>query len=166
MFDKVIHKLSEPVDNSLDTPIFTPKLSTCLTNLVRFTSSFRAAVAVRSGRTLKLLGAVFALAATVTIGIAPNAEATQNSDHYKLYLHSKIVNYKQFKCAYEVAHRESRWNWRAVNGSHYGLFQMRNKKVQYMNPYTQIDWWLRYVSHRYKGTPCLSLAHLKSKGWQ
>ena len=94
------------------------------------------------------------------------AIAADKSDHYKLYLHSKIVNYKQFKCAYEVAHRESRWNWRAVNGSHYGLFQMRNKKVQYMNPYTQIDWWLRYVSHRYAGTPCLSLKHLKEKGWQ
>lgn len=95
-----------------------------------------------------------------------SAIAAQSSDHYKLYLHSKIVNYKQFTCAVEVAHRESRWNWRAVNGSHYGLFQMRNKKVQHMNPYTQINWWLRYVSHRYKGTPCLSLAHLKKEGWQ
>lgn len=111
------------------------------------------------------------LAAVVTLVITQgntyaNASQHKTSDHYKLYLHSKIVNYKQFQCAVEVAHRESRWNWRAVNGSHYGLFQMRNKKVQYMNPYTQIDWWLRYVSHRYKGTPCLSLAHLKSKGWQ
>lgn len=156
-----------PVDNYLDTPQIRVKLSTCLTGLLRFTSSFRAAKAVRSGRTLKLLGALYAIAASVTIGVLP-AAANQHktTDHYKLYLHSKIVNYKQFQCAVEVAHRESRWNWRAVNGSHYGLFQMRNKKVQYMNPYTQIDWWLRYVSHRYKGTPCLSLAHLKSKGWQ
>ena len=95
-----------------------------------------------------------------------NAHQHKSTDHYKLYLHSKVVNYKQFQCAVEVADRESRWNWRAVNGSHYGLFQMRNKQVQYMNPYTQLDWWIRYVSHRYKGTPCLSLAHLKSKGWQ
>ena len=95
-----------------------------------------------------------------------NAHQHKSTDHYKLYLHSKVVNYKQFQCAVEVAHRESRWNWRAVNGSHYGLFQMRNKQVQRMNPYTQIDWWLRYVQHRYKGTPCLSLDHLKRKGWQ
>ena len=142
-------------------------IKTYLTNAICLQSSFRAAEAVRSGRTLKHWGALFAFAATVTIGVLPaQANQHQSTDHYKLYLHSKIVNYKQFKCAYEVAHRESRWNWRAVNGSHYGLFQMRNKKVQYMNPYTQIDWWLRYVSHRYKGTPCLSLAHLKSKGWQ
>ena len=114
----------------------------------------------------KKSAAVLIVATSVITQGNTYAIAADNSDHYKLYLHSKIVNYKQFKCAYEVAYRESRWNWRAVNGSHYGLFQMRNKKVQYMNPYTQIDWWLRYVSHRYKGTPCLSLAHLKSKGWQ
>ena len=158
---------AQPVDNSIDTPKRTLKLSTCLTAMLCFTSSFRAAVAVRSGRTLTHWGALFALAATVTIQVQPaQAYEHQSSDHYKLYLHSKIVNYKQFICAVEVAHRESRWNWRAVNGSHYGLFQMNNKKIQYMNPYTQIDWWLRYVRHRYKGTPCLSLAHLKKKGWQ
>ena len=162
----------KPVDNfelrnvSLNPRSTTRIIKTYLTSAICLQSSFRAAVAVRSGRTLKHWGAVYALAALVSIGVAPNAEASQKSDHYKLYLHSKIINYKQFNCAVEVAHRESRWNWRAVNGSHYGLFQMRNKKVQYMNPYTQIDWWLRYVSHRYAGTPCLSLKHLKEKGWQ
>lgn len=158
---------AQPVDNSIDTPISTPKLSTCLTYLIRLQSSFRAAVAVRSGRTLKLLGALYAIAASITITMLPASAAThQTSDHYKLYLHSKIINYTQFQCAVEVAHRESRWNWRAVNGSHYGLFQMNNKQVQYMNPYTQIDWWLRYVHKRYNNQPCLSLKHLKSKGWQ
>lgn len=149
------------------TSTFNKKLSTCLTSVIRLQSSFRAAVAVRSGRTLKLLGALYAIAALVTITMLPASATThQTSDHYKLYLHSKIVNYNQFQCAVEVAHRESRWNWRAVNGNHYGLFQMNNKQVQYMNPYTQIDWWLRYVHKRYKNQPCLSLKHLKSKGWQ
>ena len=138
-----------------------------LTSMLCFTSSFRAAVAVRSGRTLKLLGALYAIAASITITMLPASAVThQTSDHYKLYLHSKIINYTQFQCAVEVAHRESRWNWRAVNGNHYGLFQMNNSKVQYMNPYTQIDWWLRYVHKRYNNQPCLSLKHLKSKGWQ
>ena len=158
---------AQPVDNSNDTPKTTLKLSTYLTGALRFASSFRAASAVRSGRTSKLLGAVFALAAMVTIGMQPVEAAThQSSDHYKLYLHSKIVNYKQFICAVEVAHRESRWNWRSTNGNHYGLFQMNNSKVKYMNPYSQIDWWLRYVDKRYEGQPCLSLTHLKKKGWQ
>lgn len=98
------------------------------------------------------------------IGITPAQGLTQK-DHLKLYLHSKIIDYKQFHCAVSVAQIESRWNPSAVNGSHYGLFQMRNKKVQYMNPYTQIDWWHRYLMTRYKGDACIALLHLKSKGW-
>ena len=137
-----------------------------LTNTICFTSSFRAAVAVRSGRTLTHSGALCAIAAIVTIGIAPNAEASMNSDHYKLYLHSKIIDYKQFICAIEVGHRESRWNPYSRNKNHFGLFQMENKQVQYMNPYTQIDWWIRYVHKRYDGNYCNSLAHLKKRGWQ
>lgn len=93
------------------------------------------------------------------------AHANQSSDHYKLYLHSKIVNYKQFICAVAIGHQESRWNWRATNGNHYGIFQMNNKKVKYMNPYQQIDWWLRYIKTRYDNKPCKALAHLKNRNW-
>ena len=98
----------------------TRTFKTYLTAMLRFTSSFRAAVAVRSGRTLKLLGAIYALAALVTIQIAP-AHAATSTDYYKLYLHSKIVSEKQYKCAYYVAHIESRWNYKSTNGNHYGL---------------------------------------------
>ena len=107
---------------------------------------------------------VFIAALIAPLG-ANSAQATSSTDHYKLYLHTKVIDYKGFHCAVSVAQIESRWNPSAVNGSHYGLFQMRNKKVQYMNPYTQIDWWHRYLQTRYKGDACIALAHLKSKGW-
>ena len=94
------------------------------------------------------------------------ANAATSSDHYKLYLHSKILNYKQFICAVEVGHRESRWNPTATNGNHYGLFQMNNAKVKRMDAYTQIDWWIRYVHKRHHGSFCEALAHLKKWGWQ
>lgn len=173
---KVIHRsypqaTTQVVDNSELRNITSNLRSTTrtfkayLTSMLCFTSSFRAAAAVRSGRTLTHWGALCALAALVTIGMQP-AQAATSSDHYKLYLHSKIINYKQFICAIEVGHRESRWNPSAVNGNHYGIFQMENKKVRYMNPYTQIDWWLRYIHKRYENQPCLSLAHLKKRGWQ
>ena len=136
-----------------------------LTNAICLQSSFRAAVAVRSGRTFKHWGALYAIAAFVTIGIAP-AQATNPTDHYKLYLHSKIISEKQYKCAYYVAHIESRWNYKSSNGNHYGLFQMKNAKVKYMNAYQQIDLWSKYVTHRYKGNYCLAMQHLKTKGWQ
>ena len=146
----------------------TRTFSAYLTAMLRFTSSFRAAVAVRSGRTLKLLGAIYALAALVTITMLPEAVADthKQSDHYKLYLHSKIVSEKQYKCAYYVAHIESRWNYKATNRGHYGLFQMKNAKVKYMNGYQQIDLWAKYVGHRYKGNYCLAMHHLKTRNWQ
>lgn len=109
-------------------------------------------------RSLVLVGVLCVIGMTPAMGVT-------STDHYKLYLHTKIIDYKGFHCAVSVAYMESRWNPSAVNGSHYGLFQMRNKKVQYMNPYTQIDWWHRYLMTRYKGDACVALAHLKLKGW-
>lgn len=156
---------SQSVDNLVMYGQNKRKLSTYLTPMLRFTSSFRAAVAVRSGRTLKLLGALFALAATVTITMQPVNAAT-SSDYYKLYLHSKIINFKQYKCAITVGDLESRWNPSAINGNHYGIFQMNNKKVRYMNPFTQIDWWIKYITNRYDGSYCKALDHLKKRGWQ
>ena len=94
------------------------------------------------------------------------ANAATSLDHYKLYLHSKIVSEKQYKCAYYVAHIESRWNYKATNRGHYGLFQMKNAKVKYMNGYQQIDLWVKYVGHRYKGNYCLAMHHLKTRNWQ
>lgn len=114
----------------------------------------------------KLTLALIIVTSVITQGNTYAIAAKPSSDHYKLYLHSKIVNYKQFICAVEVAHRESRWNWRSTNGNHFGLFQMENPKVKHMNAYTQIDWWLRYIDKRYQSKPCLSLEHLKRKGWQ
>ena len=107
------------------------------------------------------------LAALCVVSTTPaNAtKAATTTDHLKLYLHTKIIDYKGFHCAVSIAQIESRWNVSARNNSHYGLFQMRNKKVQYMNPYMQIDWWYRYLLTRYDGDACKALLHLKLKGW-
>lgn len=139
------------VDNSID-----------LTSMLRFTSSFRAAVAVRSGRTLKLLGALFALAATVTIQMQP-AHAT-NEDQYKLYAHSRIINYKQTHCFIAIINKESRWNPKAKNGSHYGLGQMRSQHYRNLDPYRQIDATLAYITKRY-GSMCNAWRFHQKKGY-
>jgi hypothetical protein len=141
------------------TPNSTLNLASYLTRSVRSILAGEPLRRIARRRSLVLLGAL------CIVGTTP-AEAMTETDHYKLYLHTKIIDFKRFNCAIEIAHRESRWNYKAQNHSHYGLFQMRNKKVQYMNPYTQIDWWHRYLMTRYKGDACLALAHLKAKGWQ
>jgi len=147
----VIHRLWDTLNSTL-------KLASYLTRSVRSILAGEPLMRTARRRSLVLLGALCIAGATP-------AEAMTNSDHYKLYLHTKIIDFKRFNCAVEIAHRESRWDYTARNNSHFGLFQMRNTKVQYMNPYTQIDWWHRYLMTRYKGDACLALAHLKSKGW-
>jgi hypothetical protein len=72
---------------------------------------------------------------------------------------------EQTQCWVELIWRESRFDPLAVNGSHYGLAQMRNVKVKDLTPREQVRWHMRYLDHRYDGSPCKALEHLKTKGW-
>lgn len=86
-------------------------------------------------------------------------------------LANKQLTDKQYKCHNEIIYRESRWNIDAVNGSHYGYYQIRSKSIQ-GKPYDYqfyIYWY--YVSKRYGldyeiPDYCAALDHLKTKGWQ
>jgi len=87
-------------------------------------------------------------------------------------LANKQLTDKQYKCHNEIIYRESRFNIDAVNGSHYGYYQMRSKSMQ-GKPYDYqfyVYWY--YVASRYGYTEydepnyCLALKHLKTKGWQ
>jgi hypothetical protein len=90
----------------------------------------------------------------------------------------ELANYqltdKQYQCHNEIVHRESSWNINAVNGSHYGYYQLRVKAVK-GKPYDyQFYMYWYYVSSRYSfdvTNPeipdyCKALHHLKTKGWQ
>jgi len=86
-------------------------------------------------------------------------------------LADKQLTDKQYKCHNEIVYRESRWDINAVNGSHYGYYQMRSESMK-GKPYDYqfyIYWY--YVSKRYGldyeiPDYCKALHHLKSKGWQ
>ena len=69
------------------------------------------------------------------------------------------------QCYVELIMRESSFNPRARNGSHYGLAQMRNVKVKDLSPREQVRWHMRYLDHRYEGSPCAALKHLNKRGW-
>ncbi len=78
----------------------------------------------------------------------------------------------QEKCHNEIIYRESRYDIDAINGSHYGYYQIRNKRV-IDKPYDyQFYFYWKYVSHRYGITEydepdyCKALQHLRVKGWQ
>ncbi len=86
-------------------------------------------------------------------------------------LADKQLTDKQYQCHNEIVYRESRWKIDAVNGSHYGYYQMRTESMK-NKPYDYqfyIYWY--YVSKRYgldHEIPdyCKALHHLKTKGWQ
>ena len=88
----------------------------------------------------------------------------------KLYALNKFKSYDQFDCYNYIIYKESRWDYKARNGSHYGLGQMRNKIVVKLTPRGQIDLHYKYIAHRYgmvNGEPnaCLAAEHLDKKGW-
>ena len=92
------------------------------------------------------------------------ANAVEQSDLLRLYAHSRIINYEQFKCFDALITIESHWNIKARNGSHYGLGQMRNAKYGRLDGFTQVDWSIRYATKRY-GSMCNAWRFFKDKGY-
>jgi hypothetical protein len=84
---------------------------------------------------------------------------------YKEYAYHQLgYNLKQYKCLAILYGKESAWNPKAANGSHYGIPQGRSIWLKDQDGYTQIQWGLDYIAHRY-GEPCIALDHWKAKGW-
>jgi hypothetical protein len=146
-----IHSVSKPVGLAQDYARY-------LTALLRCYRLKRAAIAVSSQGRKQLMGAVYVLAAITSITSIPEATASNYSiDHLKLYAHSRILDYKEFQCFNKIITKESRWNFLAKNGSHYGLGQMRSQHYRDLDPYRQIDATLKYVKTRYS-TSCKAWA--------
>jgi hypothetical protein len=88
----------------------------------------------------------------------------------KLYAYNKFKTWDQFSCYNYIIYKESRWNYKARNGSHYGLGQMRNTMVLTLTPRGQIDLHYKYIGHRYgmvnnEPNACKAAEHLDKKGW-
>ena len=97
------------------------------------------------------------------VGTTP-AEAITNTDYLKLYAHSRVIDYNQFICLSKIIYKESRWNPQAINGSHYGLGQMRSKHYRNLDAYRQIDGTILYIKGRY-GSMCKAWEFHKAKGY-
>ena len=151
-----------------DTRKSTLNLDTYLTRGLRSTRSKRAAEADSSRGRLVLMGV---LCVTMLQTIPVNAaSASKEIELYKLYAHSRLVNEKQFNCLSKLWTYESHWNPKSKNGSHYGIPQLRNPHVRKQDAFTQIDWGLRYIKHRYS-LPCKALKafekrkRMSGQGW-
>ena len=84
---------------------------------------------------------------------------------YKEYAYYALgYNLKEYKCLSILYGKESAWNPKASNGSHYGIPQGRSEWLRTQDGYSQVRWGLNYIGNRY-GEPCIALAHWRAKGW-
>lgn len=115
----------------------------------------------------------FALVILVSIGMTPlNAIAKSPTDQQFIANYvRKVTSFKQYKCFYSLAYKESRWNFSAQNGSHYGFMQGHSIYLKTATPIQQLLWSWNYVAIRYGVTAldepdwCKALDHLERKGW-
>ena len=114
------------------------------------------------------------LCLSLMLGLAINTINITNSNAYPLKRYQQdwalvamnhLGDLQEAQCWVELIWRESTFNPSARNGSHYGLAQMRNDKVRTLKPRAQVRWHMRYLDHRYNGSACKALNHLKRKGW-
>ena len=96
---------------------------------------------------------------------AISIESSKADMNLKLYAYNKM-DWSEFQCYNWLIYKESRWNPKARNGSHYGLGQMRSTWYRDLSPRQQIDAHIKYIRHRYAdGGACAALHHFETKGW-
>ena len=116
-------------------------------------------------RKIARFGLVISLSLVMTIAFQKNdSVAEETTNHYRQWAFIQLNDIDQFYCLDELNYKESRWNPKAKNGSHYGIPQGRSKYLSRVDGYKQIDWQLKYIKKRYSN-PCNALAHHKIKGW-
>tara|TARA_R110000868_G_scaffold321849_2_gene582912 strand:+ start:1879 stop:2352 length:474 start_codon:yes stop_codon:yes gene_type:complete len=153
------NKLSTGVIHRVwDSPKITLNLASYLTAWVRSILAGEPLMRIARRRSLVLL------AVLCVVGTTP-AEAVTDIDNLKLYAHSRIISEIEYNCFNKLITKESNWRINAINGSHYGLGQMRNPKYRNLDGYRMIDWSIKYIAHRYDGSSCKAFAHWKAKGW-
>lgn len=146
---------------------FMRNLSTGLTYL---TASVRSTLSTRAGAPDGSRSRHLAAALCVAMLLPWPAQAVESKDVYILYAHTKIVDYKQFRCFKLLISKENAsWNPKAVgnlSGSRrvYGIGQMKSEHYKTLDAFAQIDASLKYIKNRY-GTPCKSWSFFQKNGY-
>ena len=121
---------------------------------------------------LRRVGRGVLLAFGISLCLIPEAGGSipQQYISYKEYAYYALgYNLKEYKCLSILYGKESSWNPDAIgnlNGTHrvYGIPQGKSEWLKDQDGYTQIQWGLDYIGHRY-GEPCIALDHWSKYGW-
>ena len=123
-------------------------------------------------RKIARFGLVISLSFSLNAGLLKDYSVAQDNSipNLKLFAYHAFKTYDQFDCYNYLVIRESRWDYKARNNSHYGLGQIKNKMVLKQTPRQQILFHMKYIGHRYgyvNGEPnaCKAAEHFDSKGW-
>lgn len=130
---------------------------------LRLSQSLRGSFAARLAIARAMFIAVIAIALSLTGVEKAYSQKPFHIKNIKLHAYNKL-SWEQFQCYNYLIFKESTWNYKAKNGSHYGLGQMRSEWYATLDPIRQINVHLRYIKHRY-GTACKALAHWERTGW-
>ena len=155
----VVHKLWT---TRRDSVAFSVDNSKCLTALLPSSSASERVCACSSLRRLAVVGILCCFTASLSLQMQP-AQAS-DANQYKLYAHSRLINWKQTHCFIAIINKESRWNPNARNGSHYGLGQMKSQHYRNLDPYRQMDATIKYIKVRY-GSMCNAWRFHQEKGY-
>ena len=116
-------------------------------------------------RKIARFGLVISLFIALNIAFLKDDSVAQDrTNHYRQWAFIQLNNLDEFYCLDELYFRESRWNPKARNGSHYGIPQGRSKYLQRADGFKQVEWGIKYNLNRY-GSMCKALDHWKLKGW-
>ena len=85
--------------------------------------------------------------------------------HYKQYILITLNDLDETYCLVELYSKEnSKWDYKARNGSHYVIPQGKSKYLATVDGTKQIDWGIKYNLNRY-GSMCAALSHFKKWNW-
>ena len=117
-------------------------------------------------RKIARFGLVIPLFIALNLGLLKDDSValTDRTNHYRQWAFIQLNNLDEFYCLDELYYKESRWNPKAKNGSHYGIPQGKSKYLLKANGYKQVEWGIKYNTIRY-GSMCKALHHYKIKGW-
>lgn len=121
-----------------------------------------------SARTVKRLVRAVAIVMGISLFL-PMASAVPATidpkQSAKAFAKSMLTSNKQWGCLARLYGKESAWNHKAVNGSHYGIPQGRSKYLKTATAQQQVIWGLNYINHRYEGKPCNAWKHWQQRNW-
>jgi hypothetical protein len=119
------------------------------------------AMILASGRSI-FIATVVAL--NMLLSSAAYAVEKEQQMRYRMYALEQIKDWHEFSCLNALWNRESNWNPKAHNGSHYGIPQGKSVWLKYATPRKQIDWGIKYIRNRYNDA-CKANNHSIAKGY-